>query len=150
MVRERRTARKSSARKSTMVLPDSPYVIRMKYNEDIRHYVYRLNLCIEHFHYNVLEGQSDYLTPERRSQILLHTLCVRGPYSQLKKKYADLYIEGQPNDKHYYNGGWILNMEYLEKAMMEAKREYDYNLDDDEEEEPQENEARESQGENDG
>uniref|UniRef100_A0A803MTN2 Uncharacterized protein n=1 Tax=Chenopodium quinoa TaxID=63459 RepID=A0A803MTN2_CHEQI len=65
-----------------------------------------------------------------------YTLCVRGPYSQLKKKYADLYIEGQPNDKYYYNGRWILTMEYLEKVMMEAKREYDYNLDDDEEEEP--------------
>uniref|UniRef100_A0A803LJH4 Uncharacterized protein n=1 Tax=Chenopodium quinoa TaxID=63459 RepID=A0A803LJH4_CHEQI len=150
MVRERKTARKAGSRKNTNVLPDSPYRIRMKYNKDIRRYVYHLNLCIEHFHYNVLEGESDYLTPERRSQILLRKLLDRGPFAQLKKKYVNLYIEGEPNVKYYYNGRWIPTVEYLEKAMMEAKREFNYNLDDDNEEEPHDSEARESEGENDG
>uniref|UniRef100_A0A803N8V9 CCHC-type domain-containing protein n=1 Tax=Chenopodium quinoa TaxID=63459 RepID=A0A803N8V9_CHEQI len=120
----------------------------MNYNENIRHYVHHLNLGIEHFHYNILGGQSDYLTPERRSQILLHTLIGKGPYPQLTKKYVDLYINGKPNDKYYYDEQWIPTVDYLEKAMMEAKRDFDYNLDDEEEDEPQESEARESQGEN--
>uniref|UniRef100_A0A803MP55 Uncharacterized protein n=1 Tax=Chenopodium quinoa TaxID=63459 RepID=A0A803MP55_CHEQI len=146
MVRVLKTARKSSARKSTHLLPDSPYGILMNFNENIRHYVYRLNLYIENFHYNILGGQSDYPTPERRSQILLHTLIGKGPYVQLTKKYVDLYINGKSNDKYYYDEQWIPTVDCLEKAMMEAKRYFDYNLDDDEEDEPQEGEARESQG----
>uniref|UniRef100_A0A803LRZ8 Uncharacterized protein n=1 Tax=Chenopodium quinoa TaxID=63459 RepID=A0A803LRZ8_CHEQI len=121
MVRVLKTARKSSARKPTHLLPDSPYGIRMNYNENIRHYVHRLNLGIEHFHYNILGGQSNFLTPERRSQILLHTLIGKGPYAQLTKKYVDLYINGKPNDKYYYDEQWIPTVDYLEKAMMEAK-----------------------------
>uniref|UniRef100_A0A803N6Z0 Uncharacterized protein n=1 Tax=Chenopodium quinoa TaxID=63459 RepID=A0A803N6Z0_CHEQI len=148
MIRVLKTARKSSARKRTHLLPDSPYGIRMSYNENIQHYVHRLNLGIEHFHYNILGGQSDYLTPERRSQILLHTLIGKGPYAQLTKKYVDLYINGKPNDNYYYDEQWIFTVDYLEKAMMEAKRDLDYNLDDEEEDEPQKSEARESQGEN--
>ncbi|KMS98780.1 hypothetical protein BVRB_3g068570 [Beta vulgaris subsp. vulgaris] len=69
MARLHQTARNRTARKLTGPLSASPYLICMRYGEDVCDYVHRLNLAIKSYHFNDLYGDSDFCTPEIKESI---------------------------------------------------------------------------------
>jgi hypothetical protein len=126
----RLTARKSTARKRTGPNDNSPYSIRMRYGEDVCHYIHRLLLAILSYHMNDKMGQSDYDTPERQAHILLYTLPSRGPLAAIRRKYSDVMINGRPNRSRYTHAGkWFLTPEFLQFAMVDAVEKWNYNED---------------------
>ncbi|XP_057247965.1 uncharacterized protein LOC125493483 [Beta vulgaris subsp. vulgaris] len=129
MARLHQTARKRTARKLTGPLSASPYLIRMRYGEDICDYVHRLNLAIESYHFNDLYGDSDFCTREKKAYVLLTTQPERGPLGAIKRKYNDVYVNDAPNVERYtHKGSWFLTIEYLRRVMIDAMEEYYYNL----------------------
>ena len=135
-------------RKSTISPPSVLSRIKIGPNEDISAYIERFQIAIDHYHYNIRRGRSEYLLPSRQAEALIDALDRKGPYARLKKEYQDIYVNGRPNTELYsYNGRWFLTLSYLEKAMMEAKREYDRDFDFDSD--PEEEETQSSHADND-
>nr|ABD83281.1 Fgenesh protein 30 [Beta vulgaris] len=111
-----------TARKSIRTPHQAPYLLRMRVRESIFAYIYRLHLTIKCYHLNEGRGYSDYLTPPKQVDVLIHTLSNNGPYAGIKSEYSDVLKNGRPNYERYtLKGKWCLTLSYLEKRMIYAR-----------------------------
>ena len=74
------------------------------------------------YHLNEGHGYSDYLTPPKQADVLIHTLPNDGPYVGIKSEHPDILKNGRPNYERYtWKGKWYLTLSYLEKRMLDAR-----------------------------
>lgn len=128
MARVRRTAKKRVIRRRIAPIPSRPYGLRIRHGEHISSYVRCLKMCIESYRLNDLLHENDFHTPERQAHILISTLPTEGPLGEVERKYANIVVNGVPNYARYsYNGQWFLTLHFLENAMVDAVKSWDYN-----------------------
>ena len=96
------------------------------------------------YYLNEGHGYSDYLTPPKQVDVLIHTLPNDGPYAGIKNEYSDILENERPNYERYtWKGTWYIMLSYLEKRMLDARAKWlnDYLTSDDDEPNNSDNEG---------
>lgn len=101
----------------------NPYDYKPKPNEDMKEYFRRLTQCIKLYMDSEEMPLMYFNKPVRKAHVVLTNLPDHPPYSAIKRRFGDVFINGIPHTEEYETEEiWILTMDILKKLAIKSQR----------------------------
>lgn len=101
----------------------NPYDYKLKLNEDMKEYFRRLRRCIKHYIDSEETPLINFNQSSRKAHVVLTNLPDHPPYSVIKRRFGDVFINEGPNIEEYETEGiLILTMDILEQLVVKSQR----------------------------